>query len=144
MEFKKARETAFGKNLARGTITATNTRGKDKRFAAANVLDGSFDTYWAAGDGVTNASLTLDLGRETEIDTVLLQENIALGQRVRRFTVQAWNGSEFTTLSKQTTIGYKRIVRFNKTRTSKVRIVIEDAKACPVISTLRDIQFRER
>lgn len=136
MEFKEARETAFGTNLAKGTITATNTRGKDKSFAAANVLDGAFDTYWAAGDGVATASLTLDLGRETDIDTVLLQENIALGQRVRRFTIQAWNGSEFTIISKQTTIGYKRIVRFNKMRTSKIRIVIDDSRACPTISTL--------
>lgn len=137
MEFKAAREKAFAVNLARGTITATNTRGRDKRFAAANVLDDSFDTYWATDDGVTNVSLTLDLGRETAIDTVLLQENIALGQRVRRFSVQVWNGSKFVTIANGTTIGFKRIVRFEKTRTSKIRIVIEDSKACPVLSTMQ-------
>ena len=136
MEFKAAREKAFGANLAIGKIRASNVRGRTKRFAAGNVLDDKFDTYWATDDGVTKASVTLDVGVETEIDTVLLQENIALGQRVKRFSIQVWNGSEFTTLSKQTTIGYKRIVRFNKTRTSKVRIVIENAKACPLISTL--------
>ena len=80
-------------------------------------------------------SLTLDLGQETDIDTVLLQENIALGQRVRRFSIQAWNGSEFAAVSSGTTIGYKRIVRFQKVRTSKIRVAIEDARACPVIST---------
>ncbi len=136
MEFKQARESALGKNLARGTITASNVRGGDRRFAAPNVLDGSFDTYWATDDGVTDASLTLDLGQETDLDTVLLQENIALGQRVRRFSILAWNGSEFATISHQTTIGYKRIVRFQRIKTSKIRIVIEDAKACPAISTL--------
>lgn len=135
-EFKKARESAFSTNLAKGKITASNVRGRDRRFTADNVLDGDIDTYWATDDGVTNAVLTLDLGRETEIDTVLLQENIALGQRVKRFAIQTWNGSEFVTVSHQTTIGYKRIVRFPKTRTSKVRIVIEDARSCPAISTL--------
>lgn len=135
MEFKAAREKAFGENLAKGSITASNTRGRAKRFAASNVLDGSFDTYWSTDDGLTNASLTLDLGRETNIDTVLLQENIALGQRVKRFVVEAWNGKEFQTIAQATTIGYKRIIRFNKTRTSKVRIVIKDAKASPVVST---------
>lgn len=136
MEFKAAREKAFGVNLAKGAITASNIRGRGKRFAAANLIDDSFDSYWATDDGVMNASLTLDLGRETNIDTVLLQENIALGQRVKQFAIQVWNGSEFKTVSKQTTIGYKRIVRFTKTKTSKVRIVIEDAKASPVMSTL--------
>lgn len=137
MEFKRAREKAFGANLAMGKITASNTRGRDKRFAAANVLDGNFDTYWAADDGVTNASLTLDLGRETEIDTILLQENIALGQRVRRFAVQIWNGREFVTVANGTTIGYKRIVRFPTSRTRKLEIVFEDAKACPAISSVQ-------
>ena len=134
IEFKAAREKAFGNNLAKGKITASNTRGS--RFAAANVLDGSFDTYWTTTDSVTNATLTLDLGRVTDIDTVVLQENIALGQRVKQFAVQVWDGSEFKTVSKQTTIGYKRIIRFTTTRTSKVRIVIEDAKTSPVISTV--------
>ncbi|MFT3743236.1 MAG: alpha-L-fucosidase [Pyrinomonadaceae bacterium] len=135
MEFKAAREKAFGEDLAKGKITASNTRGP--RFAAANVLDSSFDTYWTTADGVTNATLTLDLGRETDIDTVVLQENIALGQRIKQFSIETWNGSKFQTVSHATTIGYKRIVRFSKTKTSKVRIVIEDAKASPVISTLQ-------
>src|SRR6185369_8180051 len=135
IEFKKARDEAFGANLAYGKITASNVRGNDRQFAADNVLDGAFDTYWATNDRVTNASLTLDLGKDTDIDTVVLQENIALGQRVKRFSVQVWNGSDFVTVSRQTTIGYKRIVRFDRTHTSKVRIVIEDAKACPTIST---------
>ncbi len=136
MEFKTAREKAFAVNLAKGKITASNVRGRDRRFSAENVLDGNFDTYWATDDNVTNASITLDFGRETDIDTVTLQENIALGQRVKRFSVEAWDGSQFVTVSRQTTIGYKRIVRFPKTRTRKVRVVIEDARACPAISTV--------
>jgi len=136
MEFRAAREAALGANLAKGTITASNIRGGDRRFAAENVLDGLFDTYWATDDGLTNASLTLDLGHDVDIDTVLLQENIALGQRVRRFSVQIWDGTKFLTVSQQTTIGYKRILRFQKARTNKIRIVIEDARACPTISTL--------
>ncbi|MEQ1604326.1 MAG: alpha-L-fucosidase [Pyrinomonadaceae bacterium] len=141
MEFKAAREKAFGENLTKGKITASNTRGP--RFAAANVLDDSFDTYWTTADSVTNAILTLDLGRETEIDTVVLQENIALGQRVKQFAVQVWDGSEFKTVSRATTIGYKRLIRFTKTTTDKVRIVIEDAKASPVISSLEVYNSRK-
>ncbi len=136
MEFKAAREKALGASLAVRKVAATNTRAG--RFAAANVLDASYETYWATGDGVKNASLTFDLGRETEIDTVLLQENIAFGQRVKEFSIQVWNGlGEFTTVSRQTTIGYKRIVRFPRVTTKRVRLVIGDAKAGPVISTIQ-------
>lgn len=137
MEFKRARETAFAVDLAKGaTITASNVRGRDRRFAAANLTDGSFDTYWAADDGVTNASITLELGRETDVDSVLLQENTALGQRVRRFSIALWNGTGFETVTRGTTIGYKRIVQFPPHRTSRIRITIEDSRACPVLSTL--------
>ncbi len=137
MEFKATRERAFSKNVAHGKITASNTRGGSKRFAAANLLDGLFDTYWAADDGVNKASITLDLGRETDFDSILLQENISLGQRVKKFSIQAWKDSAFALISDHTTIGYKRIIRFAPTRTSKIRIIIEDAKASPAISTLQ-------
>jgi alpha-L-fucosidase len=136
MEFKQTRDATFKNNLAKGKITASNVRGNDPRFGADKVLDSSFDTYWATDDGVRNATLTLDLGSEKELDTVVLQENIALGQRVKRFSIQIWNGTDFATVARQTTIGYKRIVRFDRMRTSKIRIVIEDSKACPTISTL--------
>jgi alpha-L-fucosidase len=135
MDFKHARETAFKDNLAKGQITASNVRGNAPGFAADKVLDGAFNTYWATDDGVTNATLTLNFGVEKEIDTVLLQENIALGQRVKRLSIQIWNGSDFVTISRQTTIGYKRIVRFPKVTTRKIRIAIEDARGCPTIST---------
>ena len=137
MEFKSARENAFKFNLAKGAIiTASNIRGKDKSFSAEKVLDSNFDTYWATDDNVKTAELIIDLGRETELNTVVLQEHIALGQRVKRFLIQAWNGKEFETVSRQTTIGYKRIARFPTFKTDRIKIVIEDAKASPVISTL--------
>ena len=35
-----------------------------------------------------------------------------------------------------TTIGYKRILRFDKITTSGIRIVIDDAKGCPCINSV--------
>ena len=133
MEFKAARERRLGKPRQRHDHGIEHA-WPGQALAAANVLDGSFETYWATDNGVTNL-ITLDLGRDTGFDTVLLQENIALGQRVKRFSIEVWNDSAFQPVAQQTTIGYKRIVRFSKTRTSKVRVVIEDAKACPTVST---------
>jgi len=140
MEFKEARENLFKNNLAKGRMTAGNIRGNDKAFSADKVLDNDFGTYWATDDGVTKASLTLDFGREVEFNNLLLQENIALGQRVKKFSVEIWNVERFETIADATTIGYKRILRFPTVKTSKVRINIEDAKASPAISTLEIYQ----
>lgn len=136
MEFRQARENAFKTNLAIGKITASNIRGKDKKFSAEKLLDSNFDTYWATDDNMKSAEITLDFVKEVELNTVILQENIALGQRVKSFSVQIWKNGNFETVSKNTTIGYKRIIRFSKITTPKIKILIEDSKACPVISTL--------
>ena len=136
MEFKAAREAAFKTNLAKGRATASNVRGKDARFGAAAVLDGNPKTWWATDDGVTTASLELDLGRETEFNTLLVQENIALGQRVKKFSLHYWNGGAWQPIAEQTTIGYKRILRFPAVRAGKLRLTIDAAKACPTITNV--------
>ncbi len=96
MEFKRARDEAFrenlaGKNnLAKAKVKATNVRGNDARFNAEKTIDGDAATYWATDDGVATASLELDFGREVEFNTFLAQENIALGQRVKKFSLEIW------------------------------------------------------
>jgi alpha-L-fucosidase len=134
MEFKKAREEAFKENLARGKAAATNVRGN--AFRAENVLDSDPATYWATGDGVTSASLEINFGRTLEFNRFLAQENIALGQRVKKFSVQIWNGSSWEMVARQTTIGHKRILRFPAVKTSRLKLVIEEAKAAPTIASI--------
>jgi alpha-L-fucosidase len=136
MEFKEALEKEFSANLAHGKIVASNVRGDNKTFGANNTLDSDPKTYWAADDGVTSASLEIDFGKEIEFNRFLVQENIALGQRVKKFSLQFWNGESYETFIRQTTIGYKRILRFPTVKTRKIRLVIEDAKACPTIANI--------
>ena len=137
MEFRKTVDASFKTNLALGrTVTASTFRGKDKQFAASNLLDGQYDTYWTTDDAVRQASFVVDLGKATEINRVVLQEYIPLGQRVKSFKVEAWNGKQFETIDQQTTIGYKRILVFPTLKTAKVRVTILDANACPVLSSV--------
>jgi alpha-L-fucosidase len=65
-----------------------------------------------------------------------LQEYIPLGQRIKIFSVEYWNGNAWQFVDRQTTIGYKRILRFPSVTAQKVRVKIEEALACPVLSTI--------
>jgi alpha-L-fucosidase len=138
MEFKKLIDESFKTNLAlKKKVTASSVRGGSKDFAASHLSDGNFDTYWATNDDMKTGSFTIDLGKPTEINRIVLQEYIPLGQRVASFSVEVWDENRFREIDRQTTIGYKRILSFPTLRTTKVRINILEADACPVISELQ-------
>ncbi|MGC9328333.1 MAG: discoidin domain-containing protein, partial [Candidatus Hinthialibacter sp.] len=114
---------------------ASNVRRKSESFSPQKALDGCSDTYWATDDGVKAASLEVDLGEEVEFDCSLIQEHIALGQRVYAYSIEAWNGKEWTQVAEGTTIGYKKINRFPPVIASKVRLNIKKSRECPVIES---------
>ncbi|NII29743.1 alpha-L-fucosidase [Pseudoflavitalea sp. X16] len=133
---KSVRET-FAVNLAaKSKVKASNVRGNDKKFDAGKVTDGDKNTYWATDDGVTTASLTIDLGKPTSFNRFLVQEYIRLGQRVKAFSVEALVNGTWKELAKATTIGYKRILLFPTVKATQVRFNITGSKSSPVISNL--------
>jgi len=137
MEFRKIIDATFKSNLAKDKkVLVSNTRGNAKEYSAQNLIDENFDTYWTVDDGINNATLTLDLGKRTEINRLVLQEYIPLGQRIKSFSVDYWNGNEFVALDKQTTVGYKRILTFSTITTTKIRINIV-ANAAPILSEIQ-------
>ena len=136
-EFAQAVSETFRYNLAVGKkATASNTRANSKKFAATNVIDNNKDTYWATDDSVTRASLTIDLGMPATFNRFMIQEYIRLGQRVKSFTIDAFEQGRWHKIADATTIGYKRILCFPSVKASKVRITITDSKSCPVISNI--------
>jgi len=136
--WKRLIDEAFATNLALGSkIKADTYRGKSIRFAAANLIDRDQETYWATDDDVFKGGIELDFGRSRLLKYVLLQEYIRLGQRVRAFNVEAWKDNSWQEVARATTIGHKRIVRLeHPVETQKLRINIDDSRACPVISNV--------
>ncbi|RPD45562.1 alpha-L-fucosidase [Paracnuella aquatica] len=135
--FKKMLDSSFKTNLAKGAkVTASNTRGNSSQFAAAQLTDNNDDTYWATDDAVRSASVELQLTSVQPVQYMMLQEPIALGQRVKAFTVSAMINGQWQQLASATTIGYKRILKLNGVQTDKLRINITDSKACPLLSNL--------
>lgn len=135
----------FENDLASGAdASADNVRGGSRKYAAAMVCDGDDETYWATDDGVTSASVVLDFGKAVTFNRIMAQEYINLGQRVKKFSLEAFVDGEWRTLNDVsgteaalTTIGRKRIICLPEDVTaSKLRLNILDSKACPLISRL--------
>lgn len=134
MEFRAALDNIFKDNLAEGAkAAATSARGGN--FKAQNILNEEYDSFWAAPDDVTEASITINLNGEKTFNLIQIQEYIPLGQRVKSFTVEALNADgSWTEIASETTIGYKRIIPIEEVTTSKIRLNITGSYACPVLN----------
>lgn len=134
MEFRSALDEIFKDNLAKGArAEASVVRGRS--FKAQNILNEDYDSFWAAPDDVTEATIAIDLGGKKTFNLIQLQEYIPLGQRIKSFTVEAMNGDgSWTEIASETTIGHKRIIPITETTTSKVRLNITGSYACPVLN----------
>ena len=123
-EWYRSLEALFRKDLLQGCkVTSSNTRAG--RFSPKHVLDGDESKYWATEDGVRRADLVFEFPEPTEISGLLLQEYIPLGQNVKHFTLSRYANGKWLPIDTEeelTTIGYKRLVRFDPVKVEKLRI----------------------
>jgi alpha-L-fucosidase len=135
--FKELLDQRFKTNLALNKeVIASSWRGESNKYVPFNLIDDSEETYWATDDEINTASIEIDLLEKNEINYIVLQEYIPLGQRIKSFSIEVMEGEQWKKVASATTIGYKRIIKIDPTTTSKVRINIENSKACPVISNI--------
>ncbi|HVN57486.1 MAG TPA: alpha-L-fucosidase [Bacteroidales bacterium] len=133
--FKELREKEFSREVGKGMKVAT-TSFRGKKFLPSYINDGDNDTYWAARDKDLTASLTIFFNEPEEVNRILIQEYIRLGQRISRYSVEAMVDNAWKKVVEGTTVGHKVIRKFNTVRASAVRINIEKSKACPAISNV--------
>ena len=96
---------------------------RQKMLATDYVEDGG--ELWKAAEG---DSREYTLKPDSKINVVLLQEDIAKGQRVEAFTVEAFVDGQWTPLCEGTTVGYKRMLRFADTEAGKLRVTIKSTR----------------
>ncbi len=137
LDFRKAVKEAFSLNLIKGAnVVASNVRGNNPQFGANKAIYVSTESYWTTDDKVKSASLTFNFAKPTTFNRFLIQEYIKLGQRVKSFTLEAFVNNQWEEVAKETTIGYKRILRFKTVKATKLRLNITDSKECPLISNI--------
>ena len=84
----------------------------------------------------TGNTITLKLAKPTQIDTVLLAEDIAKGERVRAYTLEGRSNNTWQQLGEGTSIGHKRIQPVTSVTVDAVRLTVTKQAATPVIRTL--------
>lgn len=63
------------------------------------------------------------------VNVFLVGEEIRKGQRVEEFTVEGMFNGEWKELGKGTTVGYKRLLRFDECQPEKIRLTIDRCRA---------------
>ncbi len=125
---------AFAKNLAAGArATASNVRAKSPRFAPGHMLS-SNGAYWSTDDGVTAAEAILTLPRPARVGILRLREEIALGQRIDSFAIDAETGGLWREIARAESLGACRLFRLDRpVEAARFRLRILHAAASPAL-----------
>lgn len=124
-------ESAFAPDLAT-EASAQASAAPDRTRMPVRVIEEDPDSYWQAP--ASPAWVELEWPRPIDVGMVSVQEAIAHGQSVQRHRVELWQGTEWHTVARGSTIGYRRIHRFARASTTRVRLVIDAAREAPKIS----------
>ena len=103
---------------------------------ASPLTDGRSDTYWTPDAGATPASETVQLGAPVSVRACVLAERIAEGQRVESYRVDALVDGEWSELCAGTTVGHRKIDRFDAVTTDAVRLTVEASRGAPIVQSL--------
>ena len=110
--FQKIINETFQTNLARGYASSSLTDKKLNTFISLNVND----------------PYVIDFKKAVQLDRAVLQENIANGQAIMNGLLEYWDGKDWQKLEAFTTVGYKRLFRFNLITTQKIRLTVSESK----------------
>lgn len=128
-EWKRVIDETFTINLAKGS-KVESANGKN----AKAILDDQYSTHWTTKGTDTTAVITFRLKGPQTFDALLLQENIAVGQRIEKFILEYNKNGVWEKVTEGTTVGYKRLLRFSIVTADQVRLRIESSRLNPTLS----------
>ena len=137
-EFQEYLTKSFSNNLLLGAkASASETRGNSSQFAPSKVLDNDKNSYWSVNDNTRNASLTFQLKSPASFNCMEIKEYIRLGQRIPSFTIEIEKGGKWEQVFKGSTIGNKKLAKFNDVTATRVRLNFKNSLASPVIESVK-------
>ena len=88
---------------------------------------------WTARPGDTRV---YQLKPKSEINVVMLREDISKGQRMEAFTVEALAADGWKEIAKETTVGYKRLIRIPAVEARQLRVKVD---ACRLAANISEV-----
>lgn len=102
-----------------------------KTFANNSVVNGEGSWKARIGD-----SKEYEVKQGALVNTFLIQEDIAKGQRVEDFLIEVYSNGAWQYAAEGTTIGYKRLLRFSDCTPEKIRVTIRGARGAANITNV--------
>jgi len=131
--FGEKLRTAFAHNLAFGKKIAYATGISAGKFSG-KLCDGKRKSTVSLG-GV-GSRFTLNLGKKTTFDCVLLREHIAEGQFIKQFSIEIWENNQWREVARGGTVGPRRILTFPTSSAQMIRVSILDSKGSCALSEM--------
>lgn len=94
-----------------------------------------FDQPLARTSGA-GRELELTLDQEQEIDHIMLMEEIAFGERVRKFKVEALVNNEWVAVLDGTAIGHRYLKQISPIKTKKLKVTVLESVENPILKEL--------
>ncbi len=126
-------DETFRLNIAMNAMAKASSEKKGNE--AKYILDNNLNTFWTTMDTISTASIEIILNKKGTFNRAMLQENITAGQRIEKFHLEWLDGNKWEKFAEATTVGFKRLIRFPAVSAKKVRIVIDQCRTNPTLSS---------
>jgi alpha-L-fucosidase len=137
--FKQLRDRSL-LNLIKPTdeITASS---RVKSHPISFVRDANKRSFWAADEKDALPTLTYFPQNSVNLNAIVLQEPISLGQRVKRFSVKLTDESGQVEELNGQTIGNKRMLTFRERKIKSIQVKFLDARGQVLISNFEVLRI---
>ena len=126
--------TTFSYNYSKGqkVKTSSTLKGYDNKA----LIDDDKKTYWASDVNDKNPKIEIHLDNPVSVNTFMIQEYLSMGQRIKSFYFEVFSDGNWEKIYEGSTIGNKRLIRFETQNIEKARFTVNDKKAQIVISNI--------
>lgn len=125
-------DKTFKENFFLGQHIKAST--SEKGYSESSIVDQDLTTYWASQSTDRTPTVEFHLETAVEANTFMIQEYIPLGQRIKSFAVEILSSGKWKMVHQGSTVGNKRLVRFETQTVEAVRFKVNDSRAQVVLS----------
>lgn len=123
----------FAVNLAKKAVFSASS--DDGYHLPGNMAADNYDAYYKPFDGENQITIGIKLEKTAEVTHIVMKEHIPMSQRIEQYVIEAkLEDGTWYEVNRGTTVGYKKIAKFDSVNTDELRIRILDSRVCPVMS----------